>query len=180
MKMKAIFFLLSLALCLTLLPQPTIAKNHINHLIAKICRQSGNCTFSLKSNPVEGQRADLVSVTLIAIRLASDNAVETSSHIKSLLNNTADMDPSIEQGLFDCSDQYLDAIEQLNNSMAALVENDYKDLYVWISTAMSDAESCEDGFKDVKDHPSVLTDRNNQFSQLCKDALTVSKHLLTN
>ncbi|KAF5731431.1 pectinesterase inhibitor-like [Tripterygium wilfordii] len=178
--MKAMFFLLSLALCLILLPQPTTANDHINHLIAKICKQSGNCTFSIKSNQAESQRADLVDVTLIAIRLASDNAVGTSSHIKSLLNNTADMDPSIEQGLVDCSDQYLDAIEQLSNSMAALVENDYKDLYVWINTALSDAESCEDGFKDVKDHPSLLTERNNQFSQMCKDALTVTKHLVTN
>ncbi|KAF5744126.1 pectinesterase inhibitor-like [Tripterygium wilfordii] len=178
--MKAIFFLLSVALCLILLSQPTIAEDNISQLIAKVCKQSGNCTFSLKSNPTESQRADFMGVALIAIRLASDNAVDTSSYIKSLLNDTVDMDPSIEQGLFDCSDQYLDAIEQLSNSMAALVDNDYKDLYVWINTAMSDAKSCEEGFKDVKDHPSVLTDRNNQFSQLCKDALAIAKPLVTN
>ncbi|KAJ0112471.1 hypothetical protein Patl1_00972 [Pistacia atlantica] len=44
------------------------------------------------------------------------------------------------------NDNYMDASEQLDDSVAALTANAYKDVRVWVQVAISDAQSCEQGY----------------------------------
>lgn len=169
------FFLFTATLCLALLLQSFVA-NASTDLIEEVCTNShdkDNCVASLESNP-DSKQANLAQLGIIALRLASSNATDTSSHIKQLLSNRT-LDPTVEQALTDCSDHYLDAIEQLDDSIAALLANAYNDVHTWVQAAISDAESCEDGFKDG--HESMLTSRNAIFRQLCNNALAINKLL---
>lgn len=175
----SLFSLFCVTLCLAvLLPQPLVA-NASTDLIEEVCTHShdkDNCVASLESNP-DSKQANLAQLGVIALRLASSNATDTSSHIKQLLSNKT-LDPAIEQALTDCSDQYLDAIQQLDDSLAALLANAYNDVHTWVQAAIADAESCEDGFRELPDgQESVLTSRNAIFRQLCNNALAINKLL---
>ncbi|KAF8401431.1 hypothetical protein HHK36_012370 [Tetracentron sinense] len=100
---------------------------------------------------------------------------DTSQHINQFLET--ETDPYVQQCLNDCSENYLDAIEQIDDSLAALDSKGYNDVNTWVTAAMSDAESCEQGFKDGASHVSVLHDKNAIFGQLCSNALAITNLL---
>lgn len=174
----------SLLLPLTILfftihPHHTIAiQSTSTDLIAKVCMHSAHkdiCIASLESEPAS-QKADLHGLALIALRLATSNATDTSTYIIQSLKN-ATIDPVIEQCLSDCSEHYLGATEQLDDSLAALTARGYGDVNTWVKAAIADAQACEDGFKEQGVNSSVLSHRNNMFKQLCNNALAAI-HLL--
>ncbi|KAK6937359.1 Pectinesterase inhibitor domain [Dillenia turbinata] len=114
-----------------------------NPLIASVCEKSPNkafCNAALESDPVSLGQKDLTSLAIIAVNLAAKQAAETVVQIKTLLNNTAELDPAVEDGLWDCIDFYTDATAQLDDSLAALTANAYDDVMTWIKTTIGDAE----------------------------------------
>ena len=106
----------------------------------------GNCVANLESNP-GSKNANLQQLGMIALNLASSNATNTSSYIKTTLHSNKTLNPVIEQALEDCSDQYYDAIQQLDDSLPALLANATNDVRAWVRAAIADVESCENGFK---------------------------------
>ncbi|KAG6776855.1 hypothetical protein POTOM_016645 [Populus tomentosa] len=125
----------------------------------------------LESNP-DSKQANLQQLGIIALNLASTNATNTSSYIKTTLLSNKTLGPVNEQALEDCSDQYLDAIQQLDDSLAALLANATNDVRTWVRAAVADVESCENGFKKkVPGQHMLLSSRNAVFRQLCNNVL---------
>ncbi|XP_050236241.1 pectinesterase inhibitor 28-like [Mercurialis annua] len=172
---KIFFFLFSLVLCI--FPHANAAVS----LVGKVCERThskANCIASLASNR-DSKTANIEQLGLIALKLAAENATHTTLHIKQLLNNRSTWDPTTEQALSDCYDQYVDANTQLADAGAALLVKDNRNVYVWVSAAIANAKTCEDGFKQnsVAGKDSILTQKNAIFRQLCNNVLAIVKFM---
>lgn len=172
------FFLLPLTLFLTLNPSQVLSANETGiDLIRKTCDHTlykSLCMSSLQSDP-NSLKTDLKGLATIAINLAKANATDTSEQINKLFNTTTD--PFIQDCLTDCSENYADAVDQLGNSIAALDSKAYNDVNTWVTAAMTDADTCEEGFTAEPGHKLVLGDRNTVFSQLCSNVLAITNLL---
>ncbi|XP_077226937.1 putative invertase inhibitor [Tasmannia lanceolata] len=170
-------FLLLILLFTLSIPPNIIATKPGKDLIHETCKHTlyyDTCVASLQSSS-ESQTADLQGLASIALHAAADSAIETSNHIALLLNNTTDS--FIQQCLSDCSENYLDAIDQIEDSIAALDSKGYNDVNVWVTAAMSDSDTCEEGFKEQPGYKSMLTDNSAEFYKLCSNALAITKLL---
>ncbi|OVA02619.1 Pectinesterase inhibitor domain [Macleaya cordata] len=149
-------------------------------LIVKTCSHAVYkelCVSTLRDDP-DSQEADLAGLASIAIKIAMTNGSEIFNHIGQLLK-AANYAPFTQQCLSDCSENYMDAVDQLEDSLAAIDAKGFNDVSTWVQAAMTDAESCEDGFKEEVGHQSLLTDRNAVFNQLCSNALALTNLLAT-
>ncbi|XP_062106401.1 uncharacterized protein LOC133817811 [Humulus lupulus] len=148
------FFLLSMVtILLSHSPQPIIAADdnkqkgghHIGHkLISKVCQNAAHkdfCNSMLQSDP-NIHNANLPGLGLIALRQAASNASDVSEYVKTLLND-ANVDPEVQDGASDCLEFYIDAAEQLEDSVTAQVAKAYKDVETWVNVAISDSKSCD-------------------------------------
>uniref|UniRef100_A0A2N9IB23 Pectinesterase inhibitor domain-containing protein n=1 Tax=Fagus sylvatica TaxID=28930 RepID=A0A2N9IB23_FAGSY len=131
------------------------------------------CISSLKSDPAS-QQADLEGLAIIAIKLAYENATAIADNILVLSNSNTDTEPSEEQGLDQCMDNYLDAVDQLENAIYAFSKNAYKDVHTWVKAAVADADSCEAAFEGRK---SEITHKNKIFRQFVNNTLAILKVL---
>lgn len=162
-------------LLLTIWPTQIFSLNqtHGPDLIIETCKKAlyrDVCISSLKLAPYDPP-TNVHDLAVIALKLAVSNATEISHHISELLNSTSDS--VVEECLTDCYDNYLDAVDQLDDSIAALDSKGYSDVNTWVTAAMSDAESCEEGFREQAGHASPITSRNKTFNQLCSNVLAI-------
>lgn len=176
-----IFFILILAF----LPHQPLGEDGLalarlsgNELITQVCDQAEYkdlCLNVLKSAP-ESKDADLFKLTTIALKLAAANATDTRKHIQSLLK--ASQSESYEhECLTDCLENYDDAIDRIDESVEILQTKGYTDINAWVTAAMGDADSCEQGFHERPGQEALLTARNKIFDQLCSTVLTINKLL---
>lgn len=138
------------------------------------------CVSSLRSVP-SSKSSDLKN-------LSSNYAAKTLSYVcelKSSTDNVTNNNSYMSRCLSDCIEEYKEARENLQDSAEALAEGDYDKVDTLVSAAMSDAETCEDGFKEVfiddgnKDYSNPsLTKRNSYFFELCSNALAITKLLV--
>ncbi|RID75558.1 hypothetical protein BRARA_B02597 [Brassica rapa] len=179
MKMVERIFLLFLSIVVTVViagkaPPPTFIETG-KALAEKLCEKSedkGFCVSSLTSRH-EAETATAPKLGVIALSVASTNASDTSLYIKSKLKQK-NLDPALEDTLDDCSKNYLDAVAQLDDSLAALLANAYIDVDIWLNTAISDGEACEDALSERAGNDAELARRNTNFLKLCKDALLIN------
>ncbi|CAG7881774.1 unnamed protein product [Brassica rapa] len=144
-------------------------------LAEKLCEKSEDkafCISSLTSRP-EADTATAPKLGVIALSVASTNASDTSLYIKSKLKQR-NLEPALEDTLDDCSKNYLDAVAQLDDSLAALLANAYIDVDIWLNTAITDGEACEDALSERAGNDAELARRNTNFLKLCKDALLIN------
>ncbi|EOA21961.1 hypothetical protein CARUB_v10002460mg [Capsella rubella] len=130
------------------------------------------CVASLTSRP-EAATATAPKLGVIALSIASSNASDTSFYIKAKLKQK-NLEPALEDTLDDCSKNYLDAVAQLDDSLAALMQNSFIDVDIWLNTAISDGESCENALNDRAGNDAELARRNTNLLKLCKDALLIN------
>ncbi|XP_030543282.1 pectinesterase inhibitor-like [Rhodamnia argentea] len=196
MKMSSLFAsLLPLALCLALLGHSGVdargargahaapfvipANASTADLVAAVCgtlNRKDLCLSSLQSVPDVGSAPDVGVLAITALKVATSNASDTSAVIQGLLNDTT-LAPTVQQALSDCADHYLDAVEQLDDSVAALTARAYTDVRKWVKIAIADADGCEAGFQQLATGPNILSHRNLIFRQLCNNALGIVKLL---
>ena len=144
-------------------------------LIEEMCSQTKHkelCVDSLTSDP-NSYPADKTGLALVALRFASSNASDISESIKVMFNDSTLAKPMVQEALLDCLDEYLDASQQLDDSIAALTVKAYGDLEKWVNIAMTDVRTC--GTELGSERPPLLTERNDVFIKLCEIALTISK-----
>ncbi|XP_048136423.1 pectinesterase inhibitor-like [Rhodamnia argentea] len=170
-----------LVLLLTLLThwppqaQPTDTSD-VSGMITQVCDHTLNgklCRSVLESG---GPASDYSELARIALRAAMANASAIFNHVDSLVR-AGDPDPFVRQCLSDCSDDYQDAMDQIEDSLAALETRGYDDVSAWVGAAMNDADSCEEGFKSKTGYRSPLTDMNEAFHDICTIIIAIS-HLL--
>ncbi|KAJ7973319.1 putative Pectinesterase inhibitor [Quillaja saponaria] len=176
MKMKPISGLF-FVLLLTLWGHQILAAQTNPTLIIQACSlalQKDQCKRILESDP-ESKGADIHGLAKIALKQASTSATNLSKQIKQLLNKESDR--KVKQSLNDCSDNYEDIIDKLKDSMAAIDTTSYNDVNTWVTAAMSNAESCEQGFKDQNVQKSPIIQMNANFHQLCSVSLAITNVL---
>ncbi|ESQ37883.1 hypothetical protein EUTSA_v10029000mg [Eutrema salsugineum] len=179
MKMVGRIFLLFLSVSVTVViagkaPPPTFTEKG-KALAEKLCEKSEDkafCVSSLTSRP-EAQTATAPKLGVIALSIASTNASDTSFYIKAKLKQK-NLEPALEDTLDDCSKNYLDAVAQLDDSLAALLANAFIDVDIWLNTAISDGEACESALSERAGNDAELARRNTNFLKLCKDALLIN------
>ena len=146
-------------------------------LVSSTCKKTlyfQVCVSSLRSNP-QSQTSDLRGLAVISLNLSIANGVNTLSYISHLKSEAAyNGSQSMLGYLSDCIDVYSDAIQNLQDSVQALNDKSYDTLQSLVSAAMTDSETCEDGFKEMKGSSSPLTEQNQYFSQLCSNFLAIT------
>lgn len=183
MKPITAFILLCALLLVDFVPHQVAAEkpSKSTNLIEHACNRSLHkdlCVNTLNSQPTS-KDADLKGLASIAVALAYKNATKILDGLHSLGNNItgADQPASILQGVEECKDYYLDASEQLENTIAALSQKAYNDVNTWLKVAVTDADSCDAAFQGQK---SEMSHKNRVFRQLVNNALTVVKVLVDN
>uniref|UniRef100_A0A5B7AQW7 Putative invertase/pectin methylesterase inhibitor family protein n=1 Tax=Davidia involucrata TaxID=16924 RepID=A0A5B7AQW7_DAVIN len=154
--MSSIIFLLPFVLFLTFQPHLVVARGQQSNatatatatassLITQVCKgltHKDFCVSVLEASP-DSQKADLKGLLFIALKLAAKNATDTSTHIKQYLNDNSEEEPAEEQGLNDCSESYIDAVDQIDDAVVALSVNAYPDIDKWVKAAITDVDACE-------------------------------------
>ncbi|XP_057964790.1 pectinesterase inhibitor 4-like [Malania oleifera] len=194
--MKSIFLLLPLTFFLALHPNLAVAVEFdasdtvtatangayapadATSLIVKACEHSVDkelCHRTLETHP-NGNHADLTSLATIALKHAVENASNALIRINKLLNETG-LDPVVDQCLQDCLEHYLDAVDQLDGSIAALASKAHHDVKTWVKAAIADADSCDAAFHEQGSETLVLAHTNRVFRKLCNNVLAITNQL---
>ncbi|CAK9155699.1 unnamed protein product [Ilex paraguariensis] len=120
----------------------------------------------------------------LSIQVAVKELTNLTSLPKTLLSKSND--PSTESALKDCMSLFDDALSQLNKSVAlmdvnpvewVLTEAKIGDLNTWISSAMSDEETCLDGLEEMG---STMVDEVRTKVQTSKEYMSNSLAILVN
>lgn len=129
-------------------------------LYPELCYASlSRFTNAIQSNPTRLARA------AIAVSLA--NARRTTAYLASLKEQA---DPQVAGPLQDCSSNFEDAVDEISDSFgqmktlwsgAGSVRFQLSNVQTWMSAALTDVETCTDGFEDVDDGP-IKTDVVNR------------------
>ncbi|ESQ29891.1 hypothetical protein EUTSA_v10012280mg [Eutrema salsugineum] len=167
-----------LFLCIVLLS--SLAGNADSDLISDLCKKTDDpklCLSSIQSRPESGEFAATSNqIEIIAISAVSANASATSAYIKEKLSRE-DLEPATEDTLEDCQKNYQDAVEQLDDSISAMIADAHADVDVWLNAAISAVESCGNALESRAGNDVELSQRNEVFLKLCKNALVINKML---
>ncbi|CAH8347195.1 unnamed protein product [Eruca vesicaria subsp. sativa] len=158
----------------------SITGNADSTLISDLCKHCDDpklCLSTIESRPESGEFAGTTNqIEIIAISVASANASATSAYIKEKLSQE-DLEPATEATFEDCQKNYQDAVEQLDDSISAMLANAHADVDVWLHAAISAIESCGDELESRGGNDEELSKRNEVFLKLCKNALVINKML---
>ncbi|CAH2033436.1 unnamed protein product [Thlaspi arvense] len=167
-----------LFLCTVLLS--SVAGNADSGMITDLCKHTDDpklCLSSIQARPESGEFAATNNqIEIIAISAASSNASATSAYIKEKLSRE-DLEPATEDTLEDCQKNYQDAVEQLDDSISAMLANAHADVDVWLHAAISAIESCGNALESRAGNDAELSRKNEVFLKLCKNALVINKML---
>lgn len=133
------------------------------------------CLSTLRSDP-RGATDDLKGFAATSIQAASISATNISMKIYQKLG-TADDQFQLEC-FRDCYEEFMDAVDRLQESLGALDSESYADINSWVSGVMSDATSCGDGFLE-RPAPVMepIKDDVEEFGRLCSIVLAIIKQL---
>ncbi|KAA0050919.1 putative invertase inhibitor [Cucumis melo var. makuwa] len=149
-----------------------------NDLITKTCSSTPHvemCKTILQSSP-NSKGADLYGLAQIVMNIAASNVSNIYESINQLQNGTT-VDSFLDSCLTDCLESYQDAIDQIEDSVTALEFKAYNDVNTWVSAAMSDAATCDMGFKEKQGYQSPIAQMTTVFDQICKIILAINKLL---
>ncbi|KAF4366433.1 hypothetical protein F8388_003671 [Cannabis sativa] len=149
------------------LPHNTITEEDLVSATCKKTLYFQLCVSSLRSDP-QSQTSDLRGLAVIALNLSIENGVKALSYINNLMSEAAYKGSQLAStDLSDCVDVYSDAIQNLQDSVQALNDMSFDTVQSFVSAAMTDSETCEDGFKEfsrnlkppfplISDHQTLL------------------------
>lgn len=130
------------------------------------------CLSVLKSEP-NSKNADLKGLGFIALKAASKNATTILVKIQTWLNDT-EAEPAFDDALSGCDDSYLDVVDQIGDSINALVSGANGNVQTWMKAAVADIDTCDAGVKGLTTaHAVELTQGNRVLRQLCNVALGI-------
>ncbi|KAL5698587.1 hypothetical protein ACHQM5_029605 [Ranunculus cassubicifolius] len=134
------------------------------------------CLSSLREDP-RSETADLKGLAKIALDISLVNATKMISHLtqlKSQNDTSLPFDSFFSSCMDDCIDEYQEAAGNLEDANDALEKNSLATVDSLITAAMTDSDTCEDGFGDKEEMESPLTEKNREFSNLCSNALAIA------
>ncbi|CAA6664576.1 unnamed protein product [Spirodela intermedia] len=161
-----------------------LAEGDVTDSISSACQQTEYfdvCVSTLQSRP-DSQNADVKGLALISLDACIAHAEGTLAYARQLRSNATAAaghagDDYATRCLDDCLTQYSDALDDLTESVADAQDGAYGSVNARVSGAMTDSDSCEDGFAEQPGYSSPLTERNDFFSKLCSNALAITRLL---
>ncbi|KAB1202148.1 Pectinesterase inhibitor [Morella rubra] len=174
--MKPISMLFCL-LVLILRPYKIVAVGGATDLITTACDRTlykALCNAVLNSDPASQGSKDLSTLDKVVLTHAKSNA--SNIHQQAVSLHEKSKDDATKQALEDCIENYQDATDQLDESLHALQSKGYDDINTWVTAAMSDADSCEEGFTD-QGRKSPLSNSSKTFNHLCSIVLALTNQL---
>ncbi|KAL0006093.1 hypothetical protein SO802_013654 [Lithocarpus litseifolius] len=160
-------------LLLTVFPTQIFCQN----LIDQACGYTSYkalCLSTLQSDSEAKKAKDLLTIAKVALKYTGKKAQDINKEIKKLQGSAND--EGLKQALTDCAENYGDAIDQIQSSTTALASKKYNDVKTWVSAAMNDADSCEQGFED-QSVKSPIASSSTTFTQLSSNVLAITNHL---
>ncbi|KAL9228213.1 hypothetical protein vseg_003818 [Gypsophila vaccaria] len=157
--------------------QDNVGAEHDNPQIEKACSSSPHkelCVETLKSYPGSAN-ADIKTLAFMSLNLTKLYGKQVADWIAEKVEDP-ELGPELEQALADCSDQYTDAMAQLEDSLVAFFSNALVDVKTWMSTAMTNANTCEDGLK-AANAGNIMGNKNTEFSKYCSNTLAIVHEL---
>ncbi|XP_031252488.1 pectinesterase inhibitor-like [Pistacia vera] len=164
-------------LVISLLPNQILCRDQSLEgidLITKTCEHTRFRTLCIAAltSDTESKSTNLHGLAEISLKIALSNASETHDYISELAGKTKDK--YMQQCLEDCSENYRQAALQIEDSMKALSSKGYENVKTWVSGAMSNAESCQEGFHGKRGYKCPFSMMNKFFSQLCSISLSIT------
>lgn len=160
-----------LFMCLCSLLSSSIASND---QIDYWCSKTPNpepCKYFMKQNPkhfVPKQRSDFRKM---AIELAVQRALNAQNHNKWL--GPKCRNEKEKAAWADCLKLYEDTIAELNHTIDSNTKCTEFDAQTWLSTALTNLETCKAGFKDLGVSDFVLPLMSNNVSKLIRNTLAL-------
>jgi len=169
-----VFMIISSAFLGTSIRLQIAGKDGIRDLISATCNHTlyfEMCVSALRSDP-RSQTSDLVGLANIALNISIAHGSETLAFLKVLKSNAGN-DTQLSGILSECTEEYIEGTENLEEAIHALRIRSFDDMNTLVSTAMTDSDTCEQGFKEMN-RSSPLTDKNESFSKLCSIFLSIT------
>ncbi|KAL3570241.1 hypothetical protein D5086_027490 [Populus alba] len=160
-----------LFMCLCSLLSSSIASND---QIDYWCSKTPNpepCKYFMKQNPkhfLPKQRSDFRKM---AIELAVQRALNAQNHNKWL--GPKCRNEKEKAAWADCLKLYEDTIAELNHTIDSNTKCTEFDAQTWLSTALTNLETCKAGFKDLGVSDFVLPLMSNNVSKLIRNTLAL-------
>ncbi|KAJ6971086.1 hypothetical protein NC653_035382 [Populus alba x Populus x berolinensis] len=170
-KMATKLCLSLLFMCLCSLLSSSIASND---QIDYWCSKTPNpepCKYFMKQNPkhfLPKQRSDFRKM---AIELAVQRALNAQNHNKWL--GPKCRNEKEKAAWADCLKLYEDTIAELNHTIDSNTKCTEFDAQTWLSTALTNLETCKAGFKDLGVSDFVLPLMSNNVSKLIRNTLAL-------
>lgn len=145
-----------------------------NDVVSTICPKTKNppfCASVLKS----AGTTDLKGLATYTLNLARTNAGKSLTLAKSLA--AAATDPQLKERYSSCSENYDEAIGDIENAQKDLASGDFNGVNVATSGAMTSVDDCEDDFKQPPADTSSLLKDGKTLNDICSIILVISNLL---
>ncbi|KAG8475321.1 hypothetical protein CXB51_031951 [Gossypium anomalum] len=175
---KNVALALSFFICLSFFPIINTAVT--NPLLTETCQKVKNkdlCTSSLGAEHATQDAKDVAALALIAINVASNHGVNTSVYIKKQLLDGKILEPTTEQNFEDCSENYEDAMQELDDGLAGTLSRDFKQVKIELESAIDDADTCISVLNQKAGKDKELYEKTNHFRQLISNAYDIANIL---
>lgn len=167
---------LSLFSCLFLLVVSPVAYAYSKSEISSWCRQTPHpqsCEYFLSSNqdsaPVK-QKPDFLKALL---KVTLERACKAESHTRELGTKCRN---KLEKAAWeDCLELYENTVERINMTIDPRKPCSQYEMQTWLSTALTNLETCKAGFQDLGVGGYMLPLMNNNVSSLISNTLAMNK-----
>ncbi|KAE9609953.1 hypothetical protein Lal_00006154 [Lupinus albus] len=150
-------------------------RNALNHMmILQILLMT--CFVLLGQCVKQEKTEDPKGLAKIAINASLAEGSKILSYVHELKSSDESKKSDISSAFNDCDEEYTEAIENLKEAATTLDKGDYNKVNMLVSTAMTNGDTCENGFTDME-ITSPLTKQNSYFSELCSNVLAITKQL---
>ncbi|KAL6004908.1 hypothetical protein ACLOJK_005466 [Asimina triloba] len=167
--------LLAFFLSLSLLPSPSISREAPMH-IKGWCSQTPYplpCEYFMANLPPPSIPTKKSDFKKLAMQLALDRAVKGHSHTKLLGYKCRN---ELEKAAWaDCLELYKTTILQLNRTLDPYAKCTDFDRQTWLSSALTNLETCQMGFKELGVSEYMLPLMSNNVSKLICNSLALNK-----
>ncbi|XP_018841685.1 putative invertase inhibitor [Juglans regia] len=126
------------------------------------------CKQTLQSDKESSKATDIGVLAKVALQ----HALSQAKQIQGQLSKQNDKSVAFK----DCNENYNGASERLKESVTSFQSKKYGDVLTWVSAAMSNSDSCENGLKEMGKASPILS-LSTTFSQLCSIVLALTNKL---
>nr|TKS04567.1 putative pectin methylesterase family protein [Populus alba] len=173
-------FISLLLICFCSLLSSSTASNH-DHQIDYWCNKTPNpepCKYFMKQNPKHFAPQQKSDFRKLAIELSMQRAHTALSHNKGLGSKCRD--EKERAAWADCLGLYEDTIVELNHTLDSNTKCTDFDAQTWLSTALTNLETCKAGFKDFGVSDFMLPLMSNNVSKLIRNSLALKDNASSN